>query len=102
MRPSGRALSELRPVSIEVGVTKHAEGSCLIKVGDTHVLCTASLEARVPSFFEECRSGMGDSGIWHVAPFHRLADAARGCRGQTGRANCGNSTTYWAVVACGY
>ena len=57
MRPSGRALSELRPVSIEVSVTKHAEGSCLIKVGDTHVLCTASLEARVPSFLKNTSLG---------------------------------------------
>ncbi|MGR3291105.1 MAG: ribonuclease PH, partial [Paracoccaceae bacterium] len=49
MRPSGRELNALRQVSIDVGVTKHAEGSCLIKIGDTHVLCTASLETRVPS-----------------------------------------------------
>ena len=44
MRPSGRALDALRPVSIETNVTKHAEGSCLIRCGDTHVLCTASIE----------------------------------------------------------
>ena len=45
MRPSGRETNEMRPVSIETGVTKHAEGSCLIKMGETHVLCTASLES---------------------------------------------------------
>ena len=50
MRPSGRQLDELRPVSIETNVTKHAEGSCMIRMGDTHVLCTATLEDRVPSF----------------------------------------------------
>jgi hypothetical protein len=44
MRPSNRQLSEMRPISIETGITKHAEGSCLIRMGDTHVLCTASLE----------------------------------------------------------
>lgn len=48
MRPSGRATDEMRQVSMETRVSKHAEGSCLIKFGDTHVLCTASLEDRVP------------------------------------------------------
>ncbi|MEM7290610.1 MAG: ribonuclease PH [Pseudomonadota bacterium] len=48
MRPSKRAANEMRAVTIERGFAKHAEGSCLIKFGDTHVLCTASLEDRVP------------------------------------------------------
>ncbi|ODN69665.1 ribonuclease PH [Methylobrevis pamukkalensis] len=48
MRPSKRAPDELRGISLERGVSKHAEGSCLVKFGDTHVLCTASLEDRVP------------------------------------------------------
>ena len=48
MRPSKRAADEMRSISIERGFAKHAEGSCLIKFGDTHVLCTASLEERVP------------------------------------------------------
>ncbi len=48
MRPSKRANDEMRAVSIERGFAKHAEGSCLIKFGETHVLCTASLEERVP------------------------------------------------------
>ncbi len=48
MRPSKRALDEMRAVTLERGFSKHAEGSCLIKFGDTHVLCTASLEDRVP------------------------------------------------------
>ncbi|WHZ35157.1 ribonuclease PH [Sagittula sp. MA-2] len=66
MRPSGRDLSEMRPVSIETGVTKHAEGSCLIKMGDTHVLCTASLEERVPPFVKG--SGQG----WVTAEYGML------------------------------
>ncbi|MEC7761107.1 MAG: ribonuclease PH [Pseudomonadota bacterium] len=66
MRPSGRNVDELRPISIETGVTKHAEGSCLIKVGDTHVLCTASLEERVPPFLRN--SGMG----WVTAEYGML------------------------------
>ena len=50
MRPSGRNLDEIRSITIETNVTKHAEGSCLIKIGDTHVLCTATVEDRVPPF----------------------------------------------------
>lgn len=48
MRPSKRANDEMRAVTLERGFSKHAEGSCLVKFGDTHVLCTASLEDRVP------------------------------------------------------
>ena len=48
MRPSKRANDEMRAVSIERGFAKHAEGSCLIRFGETHVICTASLEERVP------------------------------------------------------
>ena len=50
MRPSKRAPDELRRVSIERGISKHAEGSCLIRFGDTHVLCTASLADQVPGW----------------------------------------------------
>ena len=50
MRPSGRKLDELRNVSIETNITMHAEGSCLIKMGNTHVICTATVEDRVPPF----------------------------------------------------
>ncbi|GIL02859.1 MAG: ribonuclease PH [Alphaproteobacteria bacterium] len=48
MRPSKRAADEMRPVTMERGVSRHAEGSCLIRFGNTQVLCTASLEERVP------------------------------------------------------
>ncbi|MEM7214036.1 MAG: ribonuclease PH [Pseudomonadota bacterium] len=57
MRPSKRAPDEMRAVSIERGFAKHAEGSCLIKFGDTHVLCTASLEERVPPWLRGGGSG---------------------------------------------
>ena len=66
MRPSGRQLDELRPVSIETNVTKHAEGSCMIRMGDTQVLCTATLEDRVPSFIKG--SGLG----WVTAEYGML------------------------------
>ncbi|MEM7068833.1 MAG: ribonuclease PH [Pseudomonadota bacterium] len=57
MRPSKRAPDEMRAVSIERGFAKHAEGSCFIKFGDTHVLCTASLEERVPPWLRGGGSG---------------------------------------------
>ncbi|WP_294612958.1 ribonuclease PH [uncultured Roseovarius sp.] len=66
MRPSGRDLSEMRPVSMETGILKHAEGSCLIKIGDTHVLCTATIEDRVPPFIKG--SGLG----WVTAEYGML------------------------------
>ena len=66
MRPSGRALDEMRAISIEKNVTKHAEGSCMIRVGDTHVLCTASIEERVPPFIKG--SGLG----WVTAEYGML------------------------------
>jgi ribonuclease PH len=56
----------MRPVSIETGITKHAEGSCMIKVGDTHVLCTATIEDRVPPFIKG--SGLG----WVTAEYGML------------------------------
>ena len=66
MRPSGRKLNEMRSVEIETEVTKHAEGSCLIKMGDTQVLCTATIEDRVPSFIKG--SGLG----WLTAEYGML------------------------------
>ena len=69
MRPSGRAPDELRPVSLELGVSKHAEGSCLARFGDTHVLCTASIEASVPPFLRT--SGKG----WITAEYGMLPRA---------------------------
>ena len=57
MRPSGRAADAMRPVTLEPGIAKYAEGSCLAKFGDTHVLCTASLEERVPPFLRNTGRG---------------------------------------------
>ncbi len=51
-RPSGRLVNQLRPLTIEVGYTRHAEGSVLIKAGDTHVLCNASVLDKVPPFLK--------------------------------------------------
>ncbi|CAA7621168.1 ribonuclease PH [Magnetospirillum sp. SS-4] len=57
MRPSGRAPDQLRTVILETGVSRHAEGSCLARFGDTHVLCTASIEERVPPFLRNTGKG---------------------------------------------
>jgi len=86
MRPSGRADDQMRPVSLETGFSKYAEGSCLARFGDTHVLCTATVEERVPPFLRNTGSG------WVTAEYGMLPratstrtdrEAARGK--QTGR-----------------
>ncbi len=69
MRPSGRNLGDIRAISIETAVTKHAEGSCLIKMGDTHVLCTATIEDKAPSFLKG--TGLG----WVTAEYGMLPRA---------------------------
>ncbi|MAI05983.1 MAG: ribonuclease PH [Alphaproteobacteria bacterium TMED87] len=57
MRPSGRELNELREVSFELNTSKHAEGSCLVKYGDTHVFCTVTVENQVPSWMRGTGKG---------------------------------------------
>ncbi len=69
MRPSGRATDAMRAVSFEPGYAKHAEGSCLVRFGDTHVLCTASVEDRVPPWMKN--SGKG----WVTAEYGMLPRA---------------------------
>ncbi|MEX2649104.1 MAG: ribonuclease PH [Alphaproteobacteria bacterium] len=83
-RPAGRAPDDLRSIRLEPGAAKYAEGSCLARFGDTHVLCTASVEARVPPFLRN--SGRG----WVTAEYGMLPrathtrterEAARGRQG---------------------
>jgi ribonuclease PH len=57
MRPSGRAPDQLRKISLEPGFSRHAEGSCLVKFGDTHVLCTASIDEKVPPWMRNTARG---------------------------------------------
>ncbi|WP_422369261.1 ribonuclease PH [Pelagibius sp.] len=66
MRPSGRALDQLREIRLETNVSKHAEGSCLARFGDTHVLCTASVEENIPPWLRN--SGRG----WVTAEYGML------------------------------
>ena len=85
-RPAGRAVDALRPVSFAMGVSKHAEGSCLAKFGDTHVLCTASVDEQIPPWLRGAGKG------WVTAEYGMLPratntrtprEAAKG--GQSGR-----------------
>jgi ribonuclease PH len=66
LRPSGRRPEELRPVRLTRGYTKHAEGSVLVEFGDTRVICTASVEERVPAFLK----GKGEG--WLTAEYGML------------------------------
>ena len=66
MRPSKRAPGELRPIEIIRRYTKHAEGSVLVKFGDTHLICTASIDEKVPSFLK------GKSQGWVTAEYGML------------------------------
>jgi len=84
MRPSGRRADELREIILEPGFSKHAEGSCMARFGDTHVLCTASVDERVPPWLRN--SGRG----WVTAEYGMLPrsthertdrEAARGRQG---------------------
>jgi len=71
MRIDGRQPDELRPVSLEAGFIKHAEGSCLIKMGDTHMLVTATVEDRVPPFMKNTGKG------WLTAEYSMLPRSGR-------------------------
>lgn len=68
-RPSGRSRTEMRAVSLEPGFSPYAEGSCMVRFGNTHVLCTASVEERVPPFMRNSGSG------WVTAEYGMLPRA---------------------------
>lgn len=85
MRPSGRAFNEMRQVSFEPGFSLHAEGSCLIKFGNTHVLCTATWDENTPPWMR------GEGKGWVTAEYGMLPRSTHGrmrreaTRGQSGR-----------------
>jgi ribonuclease PH len=84
MRPSGRQADELRQIRIERNFTRHAEGSVLIRCGGTHVLCTASVEGRVPPFLRGQGRGWvtAEYGMLPRSTGSRMArEAARGKQG---------------------
>ena len=81
MRSSSRLPDQLRSVSFEVGFARHAEGSCLTKFGDTHVLCTASIEEKVPPFLRNKGKGWvtAEYGMLPRSTHFRMdREAARG------------------------
>ncbi len=85
MRPSGRAFNELRSISLEPGFSKHAEGSCLVKCGDTHVLCTASWDETTPLWLRGSGRGWvtAEYGMLPRSTGGRMKREAKG--GQSGR-----------------
>ena len=84
-RPSGRAADELRPVSLETEISKYAEGSCLARFGDTHVLCTASVEDSVPPFLRNSGRGWvtGEYGMLPRSTDSRMDRARAAGSGRT-------------------
>src|SRR5512140_729710 len=84
MRKSGRAQRELRKIVLEPGVAKHAEGSCLVRFGDTHVLCTASIDEKVPPHVYGTGAGWvtAEYGMLPRSTHERMQrEAARGKQG---------------------
>ncbi|MBO7244851.1 MAG: ribonuclease PH [Alphaproteobacteria bacterium] len=84
-RPSKRQANELRHVSLEINVNKHAEGSCLIKAGDTQVICTATIEEKVPTWLKNSGQGWvtAEYGMIPRATGTRVDREAK--KGQSGR-----------------
>ena len=85
MRPSGRAFNEMRPITLEPGFSKHAEGSCLVKCGETHVLCTASWDETTPPWLRGGGRGWvtAEYGMLPRSTGGRMKREAKG--GQSGR-----------------
>ncbi|MCK5555582.1 MAG: ribonuclease PH, partial [Alphaproteobacteria bacterium] len=69
MRSSGRAVDQLREIILEPGFSRHAEGSCMARFGNTHVLCTATVESKVPSWMRNKGKG------WITAEYGMLPRA---------------------------
>ena len=84
-RPSGRMPDELRKIELQINVNKHAEGSCFIKCGDTHVLCTATVEEKVPMWLKNAGHGWvtAEYGMLPRATGTRVDREAK--KGQSGR-----------------
>src|SRR5438067_12097196 len=92
-RPGGRRPRQLRRVKISTGVVKHAEGSALIDMGDTRVVCTASVEERVPAFLKD--SGKG----WVTAEYGMLPRSTHTRMKRDKAANSGRTQEIQRLVA---
>ena len=82
-RGDGRALEELRPISFELNIQKHVAGSALIKWGDTHVLCAATLEEYVPSFVDEGGWASAEYALLPGSTHSRVRRERKGVKGRT-------------------
>lgn len=84
-RSSGRTPAQLRPVEMQININKHAEGSCLIKCGDTHVLCTATVEDKVPRWVKDTGAGWvtAEYGMLPRSTSSRMERESK--KGQVGR-----------------
>jgi ribonuclease PH len=100
MRPSRRAPDELRAVSLERGVVKYAEGSCMVKFGDTHVLVTATLEERLPPWLKGQGRGWvtAEYGMLPRATLERTRREASAGK-QNGRTRTASITGAWVALA---
>ena len=94
--------NQLRPTRLTPHYLKHAEGSVLIEVGDTRVICTASVEDRVPPFLRNTRQGLGDGRVRHAAARDHHAHAARGVGRQGRRPDAGDPAADRAFAARGH
>ncbi len=101
MRPSRRQPDELRPVSLERGVVKFAEGSCFVKFGETHVLVTATLEDRLPPWLKGQGARLDHRRIRHAAARHAGTHAPRGIGRQAERPHRRNPAPDRAQPALG-
>ena len=87
MRNNDRSEKALREIKIESGFSLHAEGSCLISVGNTKVICTASVDEKVPPFLRNSGKGWVTSRIRNAAAIYGVAHGSRSRTGRTNRAN---------------
>ena len=100
MRSDGRKPAELRPVTITPDFIRHAEGSVLIEVGDTRVICTATVEEQVPPFLRDTQSRLGDRRVRHAARLEhdRASHASRHADGSAAAPTRSNGSS---AAACG-
>ena len=99
MRSDGRLAEQLRPTRITPNYLIHAEGSVLVEAGKTKVICTASVEDRVPPFRRNTRKGLGDRRIRHAAARDDHSHAARGVGGQGRRPHAGDPAADRPIAA---
>src|SRR5438552_686312 len=99
-RSDNRAPDQMRPVSIIPNYINTAEGSVLIELGNTRVICTASVEETVPAFLRNTGKGWIFERVRDAASIHADPHAARGDKGPAKRTHTRNSAVDWALTTC--